>query len=183
MQEYRVNTLYHPGKTRWQTGSDFNWRSGCLELRLFFDHLTNRDIREIRQGACSFHFTVVNDTLFFLFNFGQACPLSDNSYSYWLVSENERTIPPELAPNEMATLTIILVSAEDGIIRAIRQISLSHDFSVGLFDTIRKQTEQPLDRAEHDRRIALTYRQYPTSEALRRIAQASCIVEGREGRN
>jgi hypothetical protein len=183
VQEYRVGTIYHPGKTRWQEGTDFNYRSGCLELRMFFSRLTQSDIRAIRNGPCSFHLAVVNDTLFFLFQFGNACPLSDSSYSWHLVAEDERTIPPTLSPGEMALLTIILVSSEDGIIRALRQISLSHNFSVALFDAIRAQIERPFSRAEHDKRIAETYVQYPTSQALLRRATATCIVEAKEGRN
>lgn len=189
MSELRVGTVYHPGKTHWAPGTDFNWRGdasknvGVLELRLMFDRLTPSDIRQIRSGPCQFHVAVVNDTLFFLFKFGTVCPLSDNSYNWHLVAEDERTVPPVLADDEMAVLTIILVSAEDGIIRALRQVSLSHSFSVALFDAIRAQIERPFDRVKHDANIAETYVQYPTSQALLKRAIATCIIEGREGRN
>jgi hypothetical protein len=177
MQRYEVGKIYHPGKTRWQEGTDFNYRSNTLELRMFFSKLTHSDIRAIRNGPCRFHLANIDGILFFLFEFGRACPLSDNSYSWWLVPEKERTIPPDLTPGEMAVLTIILVSAEDGIIRAMRQISLGHDFSKALYDAIRKQTQQPFDPAQHDRAIANVYRQHPTTQALLRQATATCIVE------
>jgi hypothetical protein len=151
MFRYEVNKPYHKGKTHWQTGTDFNWRSNTLELRLFFDKLTHSDIRAIRNGPCEFALTVIDGVIFFLFNFGQACPWSDNSYAWGLIAEGERTIPPELGPGEMALLSIILVSAEDGIIRALRQISLGHNFSVKLFDAIRAQAQQPFDAARHTR--------------------------------
>jgi hypothetical protein len=184
MAEYQVGALYHPLKTRWQDGSDFNYLSGCLELRLFFSNLTASDIRQIQQGACTFHLAIVEETLFFLFQFGKACPLSENSYSWWLVDEKERTIPLfTLNPGERAVLTIILVSAEDGIIRAIRQVFLSHGFSSRLFEAIRKQTEQPFNHDEHNRHIAEAYRRYPTPQALLEQAQISCFIGGREGRN
>lgn len=179
MPEYRVGTIYHPGKTRWQDGTDFNFRSGVLELRMFFSHLSGSDIRAIKNGPCTFALAVIEDIIYFLFEFGRACPWSDNSYSIHLVSENERTVPPELKPGEMATLTIILVSSEDGIIRAMRQISLGHDFSKALYDAIREQATQPFDRAEHDARIARVYRQYPTTQALLRQAKVSCIIEAK----
>lgn len=183
MSEYRVGKLYFPGKHRWVDGTDFNYRSGCLELRMFFSNLTPQDIREIRSGPCSFHLAVVNDTLFILFQFGKACPLSDNSYSWHMVAEDERTIPPMLSSDERATITIILVSSEDGIIRAIRQIALSHDFSVALYQAIREQIDKPFDRQEHDRNIAATYAQYPTPQSLLRKATATCIIKGKEGQN
>jgi len=183
MFEYRVNTIYHPGKTFWQPGTDFNFRSGVLELRMFLSKLTPSDIREIRNGACMFHLAITGDVIWFLFEFGKACPLSDNSYSIHLVSEQERTIPPELQPNERALLTIILVSSEDGIIRALRQISLGHDFSKALYDAIRKQAARPFDQTQHDRQIAETYRRYPTSQALRKQSIATCIVASGESLN
>lgn len=178
MQRYEVGKIYHPGKTRWQEGTDFNYRSNTLELRMFFSKLTHSDIRAIRNGPCSFALTVIDGVIFFLFEFGKACPLSDNNYSWWMVSEKERTLPPELGPGEMALLSIILVSAEDGIIRALRQISLGHDFSVKLFDAIRDQSRQPFDQARHDQVIASVYRRYPTSQALLKQAIATCVVEG-----
>jgi hypothetical protein len=177
MPEYRVGTIYHPGKTHWQDGTDFNYRAGALELRMFFSRLSGSDIRAIKNGACTFAFSVIDDIVFFMFEFGRACPWSDNSYSIHLVDEAERTTPPELKPGEMALLTIILVSSEDGIIRALRQLSLGHDFSRALYDAIRAQSARPFDRATHDAHIARAYRQYPNVQALLARAQATCIVE------
>ena len=177
MARLAVGELYYPGKTRWQEGTDFNWRSNTLELRMFFSKLTPSDIEAMKHGACTFYLVVVKGVIFLLFEFGRACPLSDSSYSWWLISEEERTLPPELTGNEQAVLTIILVSAEDGIIRALRQIALGHDFSKALYDAIRAQTQQEFSAKKHDEIIAETYRKYPTSHHLLRIAQATCIVE------
>lgn len=183
MHRYQVGEVYHKGKTHWQEGSDFNYRSGALELRLFFSHLTGADIRAVKGGACSFAFTEIEGIIFFLFEFGRACPLSDNSYSIHLVPLHERTPAPELAPGEMALLSIILVSAEDGIIRALRQISLGHDFSKALYDAINAQYARPFDRTEHDRKIAAVYAVYPSSQALLARAQATCIVPAKASQN
>lgn len=179
MHRYEVGKVYHKGKTRWQDGTDFNWRANSLELRMFFSKLTHSDIRAIRNGPCEFAFAEIDGIIFFMFNFPRACPWSDNSYSIHLVDEAERTLPPDLKPGEMALLTIILVSSEDGIIRALRQISLGHDFSRALFEAIRAQAARPFDRATHDAHIAQVYRQYPTVQALLTRAQASCIIPGR----
>jgi hypothetical protein len=77
----------------------------------------------------------------------------------------------------MALLSIALVSSEDGIIRALRQISLGHDFSVALHKAIREQEGKPFDRDTHNKRIAEVYRKYPTTQALLKRAYASCFVE------
>jgi hypothetical protein len=176
MPRYDVGLPYHRGKTRWEDATDFNYRSGVLELRLFFSQLSNHDIRAIKNGPCTFAITVLDDILFFLFEFGQACPWSDNSYSIHLVSEDERTIPPELQPGEGALLTIILVSSEDGIIQALRQIWLGHDFSQALYNAIREQARKPFDASLHDKRIARIYQRYPSTQALLQRSRISCEV-------
>lgn len=83
----------------------------------------------------------------------------------------------------MALLTTILVSAEDGIIRALREVSLGHNFSQALFDAIRTQAEQPFDASRHDQAIAAVYQRYPSTQALLKQAIATCIVEGRASAN
>ncbi len=179
MPVYEVGKVYHPGKNRWQPGADFNYRSGMLELRLMFDKLTHSDIRAIRNGACTFALVVEGEIIFLLYEFGKACPWSDSPYTIHMVPENERTIPPELAPGEMALLTIILIGCEDGIIKAMRQISLGSYFSQKLYQAIQSQAQQPFNQAEYDSQLARTYRKYPTTQALLRQAQASCIVESK----
>lgn len=177
MPEYRVGKIYHPGKTRWQEGTDFNYRANSLELRMFFSNLTHSDIRAMRGGRCTFAFAVIEGIIFFLFEFGRACPLSDNSYSIHLVPETERTLPPVLAAGEMPLLYIVLVRAETGIIEALRVISLGHNFSKALFDAIREQAARPFNHAEHDRKLAAVYARYPTAESLLRLAEATCTIE------
>ena len=183
MYRYEVGKIYHAGKTRWQDGTDFNYRASSLELRMFFSRLTHSDIRAIKNGRCTFAFAVIDGIIFFLFEFGKACTWSDNSYSIHLVPEYERTIPPTLHDHESALLHIILVEATTGIIVALRVISLSYDFSTKLFDAIREQATQPFDRNEHDRKLASIYARYPTVESMVKLSQATCIVESKSIQN
>jgi hypothetical protein len=177
MYRYEVGKLYHPDKRQWQERGEYNYRSNAHELRLFFSGLTHSDIRRIRNGSCTFSFAVTGDIIWFFYEFGKACPWSDNSYSIHLVPSDERTIPPELAENEQAILTIILVSSEDGIIKALRQIKLGHDFSVALHTAIREQASQSFNQIKYDAQIAEVYRKYPTTKILLQRAQATCIVK------
>lgn len=183
MPEYRVGTVYHEGKYRWEEGTDFNYRSGVLELRMFFDKLTKEDIRAIRDGQCYFAFTVLEDIIFFMSDFGPSCPLSDNSYHIGMVDEEERTIPPTLKIDEMVPITIILVSAEDGIIRALRRVWLGHDFSEKLYTAIREQYNKPFNRGKHYGDIGRIYKKYPSPRDLLNIAVATCIVEAKSSQN
>jgi hypothetical protein len=114
-----------------------------------------------------------------LYQFGKAIPISDSSYSIHLVPKEERTIPKELKENQKAIITIILVSAENGIIQALRQIALSCDFSIKLHNAIREQASKPFNSQEHYKQIAKTYAQYPTSKQLAKDAISICIIPSR----
>lgn len=188
MTELRVGEEYHKGKVEWEEGTDFNYRSGVLELRMFFSGLSSEDIQQIREGDCYFAFTVLENIIFFMFDFGRSCPLSDNSYSIHMVDEEERVTPPILKPDEMVPLTIILVSSEDGIIRALRRVFLGHDFSEKLYSAIAKQVIEQQDnkyfsREKHLANVARVYKKYPSTKQLLAIAQATCIIESKASLN
>ena len=183
MQEYRVGTLYNKNRKQWPQAIEYNYRgvaarnAGAHELRMFLGQLKKSEVEQIRSGSCRFSLVVEGDIIFLCSDFGTPSPWSDSPYTIHMVSEHERVIPPELAPGEMALLTIILVHAETGIIAALRQISLGHDFSVTLHNAIRGQAERPFNQARYDRQLAEVYRKYPTTQALLLRAQATCIIE------
>lgn len=104
MAEYRVGEPYIPGRTRWPEGVDFNYRSGALELRLFFSRLGDRDVRDIRQRECEFALYVEQPLIVLLYRFGQAVPWSDAPFTIGLVPLKQRTLPtldlgPECRPH------------------------------------------------------------------------------------
>lgn len=180
--KYEVGKLYDPRRTSWSQGGDFNFRSGELELRLFFARLTEADIAAIRSGPATFGYTVVEDLIFFCYEFGQACPISDSNFTIWKVPEAERTHTPLLAAGESAALTIFLVSSETGILRAIRQEFLTPEMSVGLFVDIEAQFTRPYDAAAVDRQLERVYATSSSADLFRRAAWTTSVPGAARGK-
>jgi hypothetical protein len=176
MYRYEVGKLYHPERTRWEERGEYSYRANSHELRMFFSRLTPQDVRAIRNGKCTFAVAPIEDIVFFCYEFGRACPWSDAPYTIHAVKPEERTLPPELSASSRAPLSIILVAAETGIIQALRQISLGHDFSMALHTAIREQAMRPFKPASYDRQLEQAYKQYPTTSDLLKRSVATCVV-------
>lgn len=176
MYEYRVGHLYNEKRTRWEEGSEYNFRghpNGIHEIRLFFRQPKPVEVQAVKQGEASFGLVVQGDVILLVFRFG-VIPWSDASYSWHRVPENERTLPPEMAnERERAQVTTFMIDADTGVILAIRQTSFSHDFSVALHQAIREQAVRPFDQVLFDRQLRTLYSQYD-AKGLLSLAIARC---------
>ena len=171
---YEVGKLYVPTRTSWPENVEYNYRDGAHELRLFYPKLTPAEIADIGKGQSRFALYVESNIIFFCFKFGDQ-PWSDSSYSYHLVPAGQRMLPPDPArAEERALLTVFLVSAEDGILRSIRAVTLSPLFTRSLHAAIWKQAESPWpgDTA-YDRQLGLVYSRY-RSQDLAKLALVTC---------
>ncbi len=169
LHKYEVGELYSPTRTRWPQGSDYNFRSGGHELRLFLPDLTEREIEQVRSGRAEFRIFIRGGLLILVYRFGDM-PWSDASYNWHMVSEEEQTTPEDpVDPTMGAALTVLLIEANTGVIKAMRLIGLQHDFTLALHRLIRLQIDQPWDHEDYLRRIAETYRIY-SSEDMAQLA-------------
>lgn len=107
-----------------------------------------------------------DDPIFFLYRFGGQ-PWSDAPYSWHLVPAAERVLPPDpLGPDDRPLLTVILVDAASGLVRALRALSLPPPVAAPLHAAIRAQATAPFDPTTYDLRLTALYAQYPTTPRL-----------------
>lgn len=166
---YEVDAPYVPGRTRWAEGVDFNFRNGELELRLFLGRLRPPEIEAIRRGTPEFALYVEETVILFLYRFGKAIPWSDAPFSWWLVPEEERSLPPAIHGPERALLQVILIDADTGLIRALRAVTLSPSLTLALYQAIARQaTAAAWDQATFDRVLARLYRENDSQSLARR---------------
>jgi hypothetical protein len=176
MHHFEVGKLLVPGVTRWPPGGEFNWHRGGLELHLRFPDPTAGEVEAVRKGGSEFALMVAGDVLWFLYHFalrGRGVPWSDAPYTWHLLPEALRGLPPARDTGETrAVLETFLVDAGTGILRAMRALSLSPDFTRALYGAIRVQASTPwCGREAYDAQIADAYRRWPTTEAM--LAAAS----------
>ena len=153
MHRLEVGKPYHPGRRRWPEGSDYNFRNGGHELRLFVGGATLPEVEAVRSGPVQFGFFAEPEGLFLITRFGTRMSF-DCSYNWHRVSENDRTLPPpteETSPELRALLTILLIEATNGVVLAIRTVTFSPEFTRALHRAIADQVAAPYDRAAHER--------------------------------
>lgn len=173
MHKIEVGKLYIEGKTSWPEVVEWNWAQDMNELRMFFRDPSPQEIQSVKVGKAEFGLAIEQDILLLLYRFlpaqkGQhGLRWSDAPYTYHLLPEDRRGLPPqEIGSEERTLLQIVLVNASTGITLVIRAVSLSHEFTKRLYQAIREQAERPFDQVTYDRQLRWLYATYPDSKQL-----------------
>jgi hypothetical protein len=98
MPVYEVGKPYRPDREIWPLGAQFNYRGGVLELVLFLDQPTPRQVEAVKTGTAGFGLYdergLVVLMYYFLHDQG-GVPWSVAPYQYHLVPEAQRVPPPD----------------------------------------------------------------------------------------
>ncbi|OFV96787.1 MAG: hypothetical protein A3H28_13750 [Acidobacteria bacterium RIFCSPLOWO2_02_FULL_61_28] len=172
---YQVGKPYIAGRRRWPEAVYYSYHRGGHWLRVFFHSLSVSEVEEVETGECDFALAVDGPIIFLLYRFGDTSRWQHASYSWHVVPERERKLPKPGTVESRAFLSVILVAAQSGMVRAVRRFSVSREFTQALHAAIRDQAASPWPgRAAYDAALADTYRRYPTSTDLLSLALARC---------
>ena len=178
---YSVGKPYHPDRKVWPQANQLNWMSGELELLLFFDRPSRHEIEAVRVGRSEFALYDLEELVVLSYRFDgkrAEVPWFDAPYQWHLVPVEQRVPPPapdELGPETRVGLHVVLVNAMGGLIEALRLVTLSPEFTRGLFAAIRRQAAVPYVREAYDRSLHVLCQRY-SSEQL--VAASSFRCEG-----
>lgn len=182
MELLEIGKPYIPGKT-WPNGiMEYNFRGNQHEMRIFLNKLKNNEINSIKKDKIKFGLLVVDSVIFIIYKFmnykkGQLNISfhGDMPFSVHLVPENMRSLP-EIPKNEnqRILLSIVLVESNTGLVQALREVSLSNDFSVELTTAIHEQHKKPFDQNRHDTIIKQVYKMYPDTDSMFDNAISTC---------
>ncbi len=175
--QYEVGTLYNSNRTRWPKAVQYNFRAGFHELLMFLPNLSPLEVRDIMEGRCEFAFLEAGDVIVFLFRIGGTMPWGDALYSWHMIRERNpgEAILPEAEASDRSRilLHVFLVEATTGILKGIRDVSLSPEFSAALQAAIRQQAERPWPgEVEYTRQVEALYQRYPKARDMLRHAAA-----------
>lgn len=174
MHAYSVGQAYNPKIASWPESAEYNFRAGQHELLLFFNRPNEEEIASVKSGLAHFAFAAEAGAIILLYRFEPAIPWGDAAFTIHLLPEAERQLPGELAtPETRAILNTVLIDASDGIIRAMRTVTLSPDFTRKLHRAITDQAaaEWP-GEAAYRGQIEAVYQRLATAQLLKRaIAQ------------
>ena len=177
MYRLEVGKPYGPSVEQCPEGIEYNFRGGIHELLLRFGKPTPQEIEDVRRGQSEFALASAEGVLFLLFRFGHSVRWSDAPYTWHRVPQEQRTLPePPKTANTRAVLHVILLDAGNGIVQALRLVTLSPALTLALYEAIKAQTETPsAGWKEYDKQLAAAYRKYARTEDLLKIAAVRAI--------
>lgn len=181
-------TQENPDSPGWQLaiGQPFvegvdSWPDGRFEYRVFggghhllqlcYGRITERDLHNFQYGQVHLGLAKLQQTLFLLFRIEGFLDWSDQAYNIRLVEHAEDRELPTHPPGTHQVLSLVLVEAETGLVRAMRVVTWSKHASAVLDRLLREQLEDPAWSPEgHARRVHEVYAKCPSSKDLVKAA-------------
>lgn len=167
MTVFAVGQLYNPNRTSWPEVAQYQYAKGEHHLLLFFRDPSDEEIKAVKSSPAEFALVVEQDIISLLYHF-ESIPWSDTAYTWHMVPADQRTLPVDVPAGLGALMTIILIDASTGIVKAIRAVSLGTDFTNALHKAIREQAGKPFDRERYDDQLNKLFVRYPTHMLLTR---------------
>jgi len=161
---FAIGESYIKTRKAWTPGTEYNFKDGGHELRLFVENPTRKEIDDYQNGEIELRLCTKCGLLMLVFKFGNQ-PWCDASYNWNLVPAESQILPEDPdAPDIGATLAIFLVDAHTGILKVMRVIGMGNEFTKTLHSVIRKQMLQPFDRDKHFEQVELVYKMYSSNQ-------------------
>jgi hypothetical protein len=160
-------------------GVEFNFRGGECELIVVLCSPAPSEVEAVRAGKAQFGLYKEGDQILLCYKFG-VMPWSDAPYHHARlaeagVPEEQRRLPPDpdmLTPESRAVLHVILLDTR-GIVRVLRAVTFSPEFTRALFSAIRDQAARPYHRGAYEAGLDRLYAQF-TSDRLAAACRWHC---------
>jgi hypothetical protein len=183
MHRFEVGKPFAPGPPR-PEGAEFNWRSPECELIVTMRGPSPDEVEAVRAGPSEFGLFHQYEQIILCYRFGAApgrksgVPWSDAPYHIGRLAaagrpaaESEPPPDPAGLSAESRQLLHVILLDERGIVRVLRAVTLSPEFTRALYAAIRGQASRPYDRGRYEAELDRLYQTY-TSDRL----AAACAV-------
>jgi hypothetical protein len=157
-----IGQPYDSSIIEWPEGCHFNYDDSGHWLHYMFNNPSKDEIESIQSGSAEFGLFIQEPVIFLLHRFGEML-WQDASYSWWRVAKDHRHVP-DLSPAFHALLKVVLIDSSNGIVKAMRALTFSAEFTHRLHKEIIGQIESPWDAEQHDRIINSIYQTYTSAE-------------------
>ena len=165
-----VGEVYDPAYNRYDEGARYAYAGEGHELVLFWRGPTQAEVEGFRTQPVESGLFTHGPAAFLLYKIQNVCEWSDVAFNVHLVPEAEREVPRE-EPGDRARLRMVLVDAEDGVIRARRIVSLDKVMTQALKHAMAEQAATPFNRIVYDAAVQEVHARYRDSDALAAVAE------------
>jgi hypothetical protein len=170
MTTRQVGEVYSPDHARYDEGARYAYSGGAHELVLFWSGPTPAEVEGFRVRPMEVALFTHGPAAFLLYKIKDVCEWSDVAFNVHLIPEAQRELPSETA-GDRARFKMILVDAEDGVIRAKRIVSLDKVMTQAIKHTMHDQAAAAFNRFIYDAAVQEVYGRYADSDALANVAE------------
>lgn len=170
MTTRQVGDVYSPDHARYDEGARYTYTAGAHELVLFWGGPTPVEVDGFRVRPMEVGLFTHGPAAFLLYKIKDVCEWSDVAFNIHMVPESQRELPNE-EPGDRARLRMVLVDAEDGVIRAKRIVSLDKVMTQAIKHTMADQAAASFNRIIYEAAVQEVYGRYADSDALASVAE------------
>ncbi len=170
MTTRQVGDVYSPDHARYDEGARYAYTGGAHELVLFWNSPTPAEVEGFRVQPMEVALFTHGPAAFLLYKIKDVCEWSDVAFNIHLIPEAQRELPDE-TPGDRARFRMILVDADDGVIRAKRIVSLDKVMTQAIKHTMQEQAVAAFNRFIYDAAVQDVYGRYADSDALLAVAE------------
>lgn len=162
IQKLEVGKYLNKERKIYQECVVFNFDPSGPILYIFFNKPTDKEIQQIKNDKFEIGLYTQDEIIFILSKFGDL-DWMDSPYSVHLSPAVELE---QSKGKQGYGLNVLLVDASSGIIRAIRLIGLSNEFSCKLKDAMERQKTMSFNKIDYDQKINRIYSKYNTDNLV-----------------
>jgi hypothetical protein len=170
MTTRQVGDVYSPDHARYDEGARYAYTGGAHELVLFWNSPTAAEVDGFRIQPMEVALFTHGPAAFLLYKIKNVCEWSDVAFNIHLIPEAQRELPNETS-GDRARFRMILVDADDGVIRAKRIVSLDKVMTQAIKHTMVEQSKTEFNRFIYDSAVQEVYGRYADSDALIVVAE------------
>ena len=162
-----VGKPYLVGHKRFPEGIEFGWRGthDRPELRFFWPDLTDEEITAFNTGHIELAIYFESPVLLLLYRIDGATDWSDLAYTPHS-SPQDLLDFPEADDCQGLGLRLVLTDADSGIVRVLRDLGLSAEFSRALLMHMQRQAEASYDPVQFNQVLDEIYSRYPEPDEI-----------------
>lgn len=175
MAAITVGQPYDSRRNRWAPMPIARITETGIHLALVTENPTETEVAAVRSGVARFAWIDASNVALLAWTFDPGIPWSDVPYSPHL--ERPGDMPGiRSAPHRPAAVTVVLVDADTGLVRAVRETTWPHEFAAVVHNSVAEMAAAPADMNAIDAAMASLYITYPdTAELVAMKAAATCI--------
>ena len=165
-----VGKPYLPGRNNFPEGIEFGWRGahGRAELRFFWPDLTEDEITAFATGDIELAIYYELPVLLLLYRIDGATDWSDLAYTPHGSPQGSQDLPdfPEPDACQGLGLRLVLTNADSGVVKVLRDLALSAEFSRTLLVCMQEQAEAVYDPIIFNQVLDEIYMHHPEPDEI-----------------